>query len=585
MPEQNFLFIHKDAGSRSLSRSYDEERHNLRRHVRLNRPAPTPAKAKRGFALASGKWARLMPKTPVPAPDVALHPAPPPALAPDEDFQGEEDQIRAKPRTKPKTKPKLGTESEDFKAEKDQIQVRAKSGAELGTECALSMINGNATDPFGTSSVTIDRSVHRLLQYFLNVSHPRNWHAEVRASKGEYRFRHFARGRIINCLRNESSMYALLASSASQIHYFEGTTPPVDPGTLIGKALHATRERVSQTMTSDNNDHNNNHDDNHPTVVDIDLVFDIHALANADFFRFDLHAARIHIRVVAQLIHQLGGTGALDRAWREWFIAGDEFIAAEVFEKPFFHHSICDPGSLREAGFDSRPGSSAARQHVYEATILDNTDAFVNNPDLRASAIDIIEVAQEMQWQAKIAQTDGSKLPQERVRWRHLRAGALRSRLLHLDSADEEAEVTRLALLTWMYMVTTVVGRRRTMKVIASRLYLTLRARFRSSGTCSVTGGGGNVARNGDSFLLWALLTGACASEGDRGLRKWYWDALSSSYSLASKAEGKELTASVVFKLVGQFLYCPDVQRPTIEDLLRENAVVGVGVGDTSNPI
>ncbi|KAL6240462.1 hypothetical protein RBB50_012663 [Rhinocladiella similis] len=555
MSDQTFLFIHKDAGSKSLSRSYDEEHRNVHRHVRLNRPAPT-SKVRRVANV--GKKVRLVPKTSVSVLEVApgLTAA---ALAVDEDGKAEE-----QPKGRRHDLPSSAAQTRQRRPigatlSKDQSKSRSRSESTT-THTTHSIIQGNATDPFSTSSVPIDKDIHHLLQYFLNVSHPRNWHAEARAYKGEYRFRHFARGRIVNCLKNASSMYALLASSASQMHYFEGLTPPTNPSVLIGKALHATRKRLSQTNISTT-----------ASVVDIDLIFDVHALANADFFRFDRHAARIHVRVVAQLIDQLGGLSVLDRAWREWFIFGDEFIAAEVFEKPFLPPSTCDPGALREAGFDSHSSS----QRVSEATILDYTESFVNSPALRALAIDIIEVAEEMQWQARISQTDKAKLPQERVRWRHLRAAALRSRLLNLDSADENEEVTRLALLTWMYMVTTVVGRRRTMKVLASRLHLILTARFRSSGS-------GSVAWNSDGFLLWALLTGACASEGDWRLRKWFWNVTSSLYSLMSK--GEELTASVAFSLLGQFLYFPDVQRPMMEEWTRENHAL-LDVVDASNTI
>ncbi|KAK7890607.1 hypothetical protein LTR67_007816 [Exophiala xenobiotica] len=383
-----------------------------------------------------------------------------------------------------------------------------------------SMIRRNATDPFNTSCIAIDDKVHQLLQYALNVSHPRNWHAEARAYRGQYEFRQFATDRIVNCLTNESSMFAMMASSASQMHYFEGLAPPTDTAVLICKAIQSTRQRLQVCNT-----------------VDINIIYDIHTLANADFFRFDVQAARMHVRAVAQLVGQVGGLKSLDPAWREWFILGDEFIAAELLDRPFFQPDDYDPGSLRETGLDI--GESDRPDHN---AVIASIDAFMTSPQLKNIMLDLVEFNQEMKLQLKGGHGTEPQVAHERVRWRHLRAAALRSRLLHYAAVTWAEEVSRLALLTWMYMVTSVVGRRRTMKVLSARLQVTL---TRRSGQAS----------QGDPFLLWALLVGACASEGNRGRRKWYWNVAGAVYSLVSA--GDKLSSDVVFGILDQFFISP----------------------------
>ncbi|KAK5464961.1 hypothetical protein LTS15_001524 [Exophiala xenobiotica] len=386
-----------------------------------------------------------------------------------------------------------------------------------------SMIRRNATDPFNTSCITIDDKVHQLLQYALNVSHPRNWHAEARAYRGQYRFRQFATDRIVNCLINESSMFAMMASSASQMHYFEGLAPPTDTAVLICKAIQSTRQRLQVCNT-----------------VDINIIYDIHTLANADFFRFDVQAARMHV----------GGLKSLDPAWREWFILGDEFIAAELLDRPFFHPDDYDPGPLRDTGLVIGEN----HRHDHNAFIA-SIDAFMTSPQLKNIMVDLVAFNQEMKLQLSAGHGTEPQVAHERVRWRHLRAATLRSRLLHYAAVTWTEEVSRLALLTWMYMVTSVVGRRRTMKVLSARLQVTL------------TRGSGHAWQR-DPFLLWALLVGACASEGNRGRRKWYWNVAGAVYSLVSA--GDKLSGDVVFGSLDQFLYVSEVQRPMMEELLGE---------------
>ncbi len=529
MPESKYLFIYKDATSKSLSRSYDDEHRSVHRHVRCNRPVHRKKKP-----VFDVKKLRLIAKHQTKRSQTSL---PSPTALQTKD--NESSHLQCHDTT--------STRSRQVSHGQDTTELRLSFGCDESptnsSEDSLrhkvvvtpiwSMIRRNATDPFNTSCIAIDDKVHQLLQYALNVSHPRNWHAEARAYQGQYRFRRFATDRIANCLSNESSMFAMMASSASQMHYFEGIAPPTDTAVLICKAIRSTRHRLQAC-----------------NAVDVNLIYDIHTLANTDFFRFDVQAARMHVRAVAQLVGQIGGLKSLDPAWREWFILGDEFIAAELLYKPFFQPDDYDPGSLRDSGLAF--GECDRFDHK---ALMETIDAFMTSPQLKSIMVDLVEFNQEMKLQLRVGHGMEPQVAHERVRWRHLRAAALRSRLLHYAAVTWTEEVSRLALLTWTYMVTSVVGRRRTMKVLSARLQATLK---RSSGN----------AWKSDPVLVWALLVGACASEGNRGRRKWYWNVAAAVYSLVSA--GDKLSSDTVFGLLDQFLYVAEVQESMVDQLLGE---------------
>ncbi|KIW66785.1 hypothetical protein PV04_06080 [Phialophora macrospora] len=224
-----------------------------------------------------------------------------------------------------------------------------------------------------------------------------------------------------------------------------------DARVLIHKAIVASRRRLRQIDTIDDN-----------------LIYDINALADAEFFSFDTKAARIHLKFVKQLIDQTGGPGRLPQFMREWFLAGDESVAAELFEQPFFHFGEYDPGPLP----DWNKTSVDAQRDPIDSFVQD-CDVFSWCPKLQQIVLDLVQWYHEMKVQLRSTLSNPSPITgssSERARWLHLRATAVRGRLLHMETITWKEEITRLALLAWTYMIMTVSGRRRTMKVMASRL-------------------------------------------------------------------------------------------------------------------
>ena len=121
-------------------------------------------------------------------------------------------------------------------------------------------------------------------------------------------------------------MFTMLASMSSQIQYFEGLNLVQNTTAMIQKGLVATKRHIQIG------------------AVDFRLVFGIHCLANAEFYRYNVQASRTHVAAVKAFIDQTGGLEALPRFLKEWFLSGDEFIAAESQEKPFGQPSQIDPG-------------------------------------------------------------------------------------------------------------------------------------------------------------------------------------------------------------------------------------------------
>jgi hypothetical protein len=379
--------------------------------------------------------------------------------------------------------------------------------------------------------------MHRHIQYYLNVSHPRIWHKELDVFRGQYQFKQSAFDRIANCLTNEMSMYAMLASSASQMQYIEGIPPIEDARVLIHKAIVAASRRLRQT-----------------DAVDDNLIYDINALANAEFFSFDTKAARIHLKFVKQLIDQTGGLGRLPQFMREWFLAGDESVAAELFEQPFFHFSEYDPGPL----LDWSRTSVDAERHPCDSFVQD-CDVFSSCPKLEQIVLDLLEWSHEMKVQLRSTLSNpGSPITgssYERARWLHLRAVALRSRLLHLETVTWKEEITRLALLAWAYMIMTVSGRRRTMKVMASRLK-------------AIISTGAVLRWKNHSLLLWILIVAACASEGDSDQQAWFFEKVL-VVCWRARLQARILTEDAAVKALSRFLYVEEIQRPMVHELFE----------------
>ncbi len=532
MTDKKLLFIHKDATSASLSHSSDDERRRVLQHVQINRLSKLRMQPGYTTGLSKGKMRaggrKLIPRTERQAKQLTTKASP--------DDIGIHDQVIESKRT---IEGSIRNDRRQASFIGGFIAFPTSSSSEDSEQDVSSPESipscGDAADPFGTACIPIKAGMHRHIQYYLTVSHPRIWDKEKDAFHGQYQFKQSAFDRITDCLKNEMSMYAMLASSASQMQYIDGLEPIENVRVLIHKAIVAAGKRLRQNE-----------------LVNDNLIYDINALANAEFFSFDTKAARIHLKFVKQLIVQTGGLIRLSQFMKEWFLAGDESVAAELFEKPFFHFSEYDPGPSPNAS-RSYDDADWARMDDF----LKDCDVFVSSPSLEQIVLDLVEWSQEMKNQLRSG-TERSLMASfsyQQARWLHLRAAAMRSRLLHLKTDTWKEELTRLALLAWAYMIMTVSGRRRTMKVMASRLKAMMCA--------------SPVLRwKNHALLLWILIVAACASEGHADQQAWFFEKIL-VVCWRSRAESRILTEEAAVEALGVFLYVDELQRSMIHELFK----------------
>ncbi|EXJ75083.1 uncharacterized protein A1O5_01779 [Cladophialophora psammophila CBS 110553] len=392
-------------------------------------------------------------------------------------------------------------------------------------------------DPFASTVVNVDRKAHSLLQYFIHVSHPRTWHSEVQDDH-TYTFQRDVLTLVKGCLEKEVHFYTLLASMASQMQYFEQMNRDDDTTSqMVTKAIDAVRRHLRSSPP-----------------INQRLIFDIHQMAVTDFYRYELNSALIHLTAARSLLSQLGGIERIDPSLREWIVIGDGYLAAELFQKPLFPASCFDPGELELEHVDV--------VHVHSGT----TAKWVQEPgyqnllptQMQRVLIDLTTTIHTMQRQFRPPPSDrnapaGSK---PILHWLLLRTSALRHRLLELEVDDGKVDAIRIGLIVWLFMAMTVTGRRRTCKVLASKLRLQLEG-IRPR----------DWIEFGDAHL-WVLLVGAVsAGTSDRG---WFLTAILRMDRADGRATHKPFREDELAKLFDRFSYLEPYQRGLLRAVIKD---------------
>ena len=523
------LFVHKDINSKYLTRSDDLERRNVHRHVQV-----VTRDQKKQTRLTGSQITRV---------PVVLRTK---FRCLDSGFADSEPARKAIRGT---ASVRNGVIASGVPAEEQQVHTRAAAIHPTKTHqhspthgisstdsklLAPLPIHANSTDPFGASVVQIGASYHTLLQYFIHVSHPRTWYSESKA-QGSYTFQRSASEIVASCVENAMSMFTMLASMASQMHYFESHEPIQSPTVIIQKALVATRHHVSTE------------------AIVAQLVFVVDSLANAEFYRFNVSAARLHICAVKAFVDQLGGLEMFPRYLKEWFLSGDEFIAAELGEKPLWPPTKVDPGSWRGP-------LNSTRTISWYSDLLEDQDCEEMPAALECIIADIEEYRTLSQNLSQSSLSSGEKRIPGLNHWLHLRACSTRHRLLSMQFADPIPEAVRLALLAFCYMTNTMTGRRRTMQVVASRLRILLTTK--------------NLTWRSRDMHLWVLLVGALASENSALQRDWFVHQLISHSNEDSARSHHDLDGAGLIVILESLSYFEPVQLPMIRDLVTDIAKV-----------
>lgn len=517
MTASQYLFILKDHNSISLSKSDDTERRLIHRHAQID--AIRRRRSGRGSSSSLG---------PV---FVAVDP-------------GKENQLHRQsgpPASHRSSDVALPVSLPKGQARCCCVPAASESGPQFDT-CPIHSIDRMPTtaehviDPFAAIAVKVDNQLsHTLLQYFIRVSHPRTWHSEARSlAKNVYTFQSDALTLVRDSLHNEVHFYCMLASMASQLSHFEHASQYERSTTLLTqKAIRAIRSHIENSAK-----------------VDQRFLFDVHQMAVTEFYRYEVESALVHLQAVKSIIIQLGGWRNVDTSLREWIVIGDGYVAAELLQKPVFPASSIDPGRtseyprIRDGLFSA---GASFRQPRFEGILPVALREILN--DLTAC----IPFVEEHFGRTEAARDSSSMAT---LHWLLLRVTAIRHRLLEINVTNDIAEAIRIALISWLFLVTTITGRRRTAKVLASKLQqLLLRMDH-------------DAWDNHEDALLWVLLLGAMTATGN--VQEWYLEQVAEATSHLQDLDHAGSIESTLARLSGNFFYLDGVQKWMLQEVAEQ---------------
>jgi hypothetical protein len=516
MRTNRYMFVVKDAESKSFSRSDDQERSQIHRHVSIRTIQQKRAPEQPDDQFQDLRVVEVDPHAPI--------------------MRRRQTKSRSNRTSRSSTSSAVAIPAcRCDRAATEPCPIHAIPRMPTGELCVI--------DPFASTAVNIDSQAHSLLQYFVHVSHPRTWQSEVQ--NDSYTFQRDAVTLVRGSFEEEVHFYTLLASMASQMHHFDHMHQDGHSTNLLAtKAIVAVRNHLNTTH-----------------VVDQRLVFDIHQLAVTEFYRYELDSAHIHLRAVKALLESLGGIENIDPALREWIVFGDGFVAAERLSKPIFSASTFDPGEL----YSER--RQALIQHCFSASPISQESKYrqlLPGP-LRNTLVDLAVAVQTIQQRSELASPVGEAIGENATRhWLLLRTTAIRHQLLELEVEDERINAIRIAVIMWLFLTMTVTGRQRTARVLSLKLQVALESIERASKLAGWTGF--------EDALLWITLTGAMASNVVG--RHWYL-TLAKKLILANDVPGVSadpttLTETTLVKFCGRFFYLDEVQQPMIRTLVAD---------------
>jgi hypothetical protein len=509
------MFVVKDAGSTSFSRSDDAERRLIHRHVQVDslmrRRAPDAETSSQDESL----------------PVVEVQPGGTRRNA----------STTRKPRANKKTRPtrsKWSTPDEDARKHTNVgLAMLRLSVPQVPTG------SEHIIDPFATTAVTINAEAHTFIQYFVHVAHPRTWQSELQPDQS-YTFRHDAMTIVQGTLDAKVHFYTLLASMASQMQHFEHMESADDMTTRMAQlAISAIGEHLKAEP-----------------VIDQRLIFDIHQMAVTEFYRHDLESASVHSGAVAALLSRLGGVELLDAWLREWIVIGDGYAAAELGREPRYPASAIDPGEL-PGGYNSLPSESAIQTWCRHCKWLPT--------ELRGILVDMITATCVMQQQYDVSGSEMRVVQSPSIlHWLLLRSAALRHQLLHLKTADRKVNIVNTALLSWLFLAMTTTGKKRTSPKLSSKITSMLRSLKEP------------LERSDVDMWMWVLLvTASCAVDADRQWLLISIRNLEARYSMLESERGMFQVRQVKSFMQG-FFYLVSVQDSLTVRLVEDLNVVPV---------
>ena len=310
-------------------------------------------------------------------------------------------------------------------------------------------------DPFDSTAVAIDEQTYRLLQYPFSDYVLKTFTAEGlgfipgHRANGAVRHCNAIINRMRRCIEDELTMYATLTYSSSCVRWVMGQQQMQRPPEyFLVKAIEALRIRL---QCSD--------------VVDSWLVLAVYALSVSGLWVKDYEAASMHLKILRNLIVQLGGMRKLNPYVLENLIIGDKYLALSKCAAPILPFDW-DPVPYKnmlkpQHGLDTTP------QH--EASVLLGMDK--GNPSecvfsMMRDAADCLQTAHHIWTQSDTDSND--------EHWLFLRHQALIYRLLSLVPRSDLEECCRITLIMLLLHATMSVGARRSLERMVQRLRVPL---------------------------------------------------------------------------------------------------------------
>ncbi|EXJ88000.1 hypothetical protein A1O1_04927 [Capronia coronata CBS 617.96] len=518
MPPQ-FLFVNKDAGSASLTRSNSTEQSSINSHVQRgrkhNRSASSRGRYNRGSRQSSAResFSTMVDSS---ESDVATisydFSGLPTNKESSEEYDAIESSLPSRPRShsqrrrrgqfekfQPKRTLRKSIDGsrryELFKdSKKDGKSVVLLNSAHLSNSPRdITQISSTSLDPFSQSVVKLDAHVAKLCWYFCEKYHPSVWSAESRTSPGgSYTYQHSAPAVIRRAMQNEVEMNAILACMAARIENVD-SIPGQGTDKYMGNALTAVRRRFSSASR-------------HQLLL---IIFHLYA---GEAYRQNYTAAKIHMRAAKALFASWGGLDQIpDPCVKELFIIGDGHVSAVLLE-PCDLPCEYDPGSYWSVTPPALQLAQAPDLTSIAPALLDRVTAGDFPDDLGQ----VIQETAECAWVLRHAATGPADATKHAARWLQWRHAAIRHRLLSMKPSNPCHDAVRVALIMWILISMVLLGLQRLGCLIAPKLRAILHRQ-----ACA-------LARWGDlvDVRMWVLSVGAMCSSIGGVEEEWFLDQL-----------------------------------------------------------
>lgn len=394
-------------------------------------------------------------------------------------------------------------------------------------------------DPFKTTCIVVDKTVHTLLQYYLHIVHPSVWHILSAGRNGNTDiFKEKAMTILKGCLSEQYDMYCLLASMNVHMRYLDGYESGKDNDYFMVRAVKASQDYMRRAKQ-----------------VSEQMIFNVFQLSFAEWYRNNEHAALVHFRAAANMATSMGGLRALAKPVADVLVLGDGYIAGELGTMPIYSHTdfAVEDDQVMSPYTDLILSQLLSGSLSVATGLLQYGPSEIVPMDLHLMITDLA-VAMLITNAADVGETPVAIAGRARA-WIYHRVLVVRHRLLEVKFKDPTTESVRLTLLLWILQCFTRAGRLRSAKIIAPQLRKRLQAASE------------DAWRYHDEIRLWILMVGAMAARNGSGDHAWFVQRI-----LPSVAPGFDelVVKDDLVSVCGRFFYRKFSEDDLIEMLARD---------------